>query len=575
MLVFNTIYNLKHRNIEDLEKYIDFSKELSSEMGFPETFSNRVIPLLKEFEAQGGVVEEDFFKYIKNLLTTAIISRKNYFKSKNVPYSIDSDFLDSLFKKIRQVISFRQRVGTNTPGSNTDTDTGIVSVEEQSRMVNRIRNWMKETLLKVKTISDSVSRVFRNNGEYIKADMLDNIIDYSIKSIDRNIVANPDAIKMTGLLLDNGIITYVDKGPRLSKNRGISRRVIDFKSYDFRPLVSIRGVFHNVEKLGEKKLELKDQIDQDIKNGMNIRDIALKYNVAEHFVNDVVKQTKSEIAHAYFLPNDDQIEQIIERQKQLRLKTLELAKNNPQWWRKNIKDDNWNTDAHNVAAAKKIYIELGKIDITGRGRGTKAFSSHIVYEPKDIVPVLDGLYVDGRLDLMALKDKESYIIQEFNPGNKKLFEELRHKIKQRHNYNVRYSIGETFNQWANALIDVAQKVGDPVAVEVFLYLINLNPRWRNPSKKFYANYTHMIYDAMGKPVPEDVQKKIDQYKKAMQGMIRIVMRAIYRVDTLQKQSKVLNKFANFGNNDKEIDDIIYEAKSLLNLLYDQNSLPTL
>lgn len=397
-----------------------------------------------------------------------------------------------------------------------------------------IIQWYTNVLQQVKRISDKVSAHYRQQKEYVKADVLDTMISVSLGQLNKLSQSG----NLTKSLKAAGIISVGPDG-NFAINQGAEP--------NFNSLIDLNEVYSKLQEVGQKKIDLKDQIDQALKSGASAEDIAKQLKVTPQFVVDTAAQDHQTIKNQYFSPSEADVKASMQEQHDLRIKTLELAQQHPEWFARG--DD--------VLAAKRIYQELN----LGL-RGEKIHKTHTVYEPNQIAQVIEGLYVNGKANPTAFVQRQQQIAAEYNPNNPTAVKELQQKIVKRHRYNVQYSIGENFGSWADTLVEISKEIASEglggssyFPVEVFVNLVNVNNKWRNAAKPTYTGATPKYWEAIGKPIPQDVQDNISRnpaspgrgrktLSEAIHEMIYAeTMGTIRKMAALSEKYKKVNKFA--------------------------------
>jgi hypothetical protein len=476
--------------------------------------------------------------------------------------------------------------GTETKGiKGVASDFSGLTGDEKVSMANNFKTFIGNILHKVSGIGEKVIDYYVSKREYVKADMLRNILSSSLSGVEKLI--NENTLEQTKKAINSGVISFRNDG-RIFPVEGA-----DLYSY-FGSLVKPTRLYYDFEKLGNQKIQAKDLLDQ----GMSPEQVSNQTGLSLQSVKETASQTRDKIKSSYFIPTKEDIKGTIDHQKLLRDQTLELVKQNPGLFREYFnlpQDRNFEANKNSILnnAAGVIYkklSELHKEDEIAEELDASADegTSKVVYTPKDIKNVIGGLYNPGPYNPQTSFNKEEYdkrkqsIRSEFNVNNNELIDSLLKKAVARHDFRVKRSIGHEFTNWGETLYDLAKNNYQsitPDVVKSFASLIGVDPRWfdkPDPKKPITMKLAPVLKSLMTTPANEIPDEMKNRFTKRQKMACNIILNTIYKINRLQKQASVLNKYAsNLFNKNKEIDDTIYEAKSLLSLLYDKNSLSTL
>ena len=406
-----------------------------------------------------------------------------------------------------------------------------------------LRNYFKDVFNEVRSIGNKVSNYYKTTNQPILADIIDNIIQSSVKQLED--IIQPENDKITDDLARAGVVAdYHSKTGRLN--------ITSDKGANFASLVRPRLLVTQIDKIGREKLINKKKIDRMSAAGENSWAISQQLNIPEEEVRNLVNQDMEEIESIYTVPDDSLISRALKEEGQLALKTLDFAEKNPGLKPKEI------------LKALGIMRFYYKHRIEGKEVARTRHPS-VIFESPQVKVLLDGLEKPGVADQKRQEIQAKYI----NQSDPDFFEQYKKMLTTRHKKAVSQYIGDGFTQWGRSLAEVIPETSD-LARKIFLDLTGVHS-YIKKGERWGRTLTEDYYNILGKSMPTEVKERVDEYKatrKNRRGALTKYDRVFLAYNSYLDAEKMINNIKSIHKQLIKTSSSVYTEQLIKNAISD-------
>ena len=410
----------------------------------------------------------------------------------------------------------------------------VRDIKQESQIA---KNYFYSVFDGMKNIAEKIKEYYRDNKDYVGEDMVSSMVEAAFSNLENTFKKN-----------DTELSNILKKLP-----------FDNLKSFEY--FVKPRDVHRILTKKGEKRLQIKNDAEKMLKQGITIQDAARELKVDPEYLRNTVESPEDSIKSKYIGPTEDEVNVAMKEEGKKWLNMINYIAEHPEL------DPNPTMDAsidykspEVVAKIKEIKNKFGIKKVPG---------SLVNIESKAMFSVLSGTSRAQIADAKRTQINNSYF-------NDSYLKDYYTKIVHRFERSAFEKLGTDFIHWADILVEMAAKEakeGNPLEGlhrKVFLNLMPIHSRFRSPSSKpsdaWAQKYVPMYFNILEENMPSQEQK-ISNTKEYM--IFAIAMRAMNKIDSLSGVMNGMIKLSYCTNRDEisdEIDRIVLESKTSINMV---------
>jgi len=399
------------------------------------------------------------------------------------------------------------------------------------------KNYFYSVFDGMKNIAEKIKIYYRDNKDYVGEDMISSMVEAAFSNLENTFTKN-----------DTELSKILKKLP-----------FDNLKSFEY--FVKPRDVHRILAKKGEKRLQVKNDAEKMLKQGMIMQDVARELKVDLEYLKNTIESPEDSIKSKYTGPTEEEVNSAMKEEGKKWLGMINYIAEHPEFDPNPTLDASIDYKSTEVAAkTKAIKNKFGIKKVPG---------SLINIESKAMFSVLSGTSHAQVANTKRTQINNSY----FNDSYLKAYYT---KVVHRFERSSFEKLGTDFIHWADILVEMSAKEakeGNPLEGlhrKVFLNLIPIHSRFKRPSSKqsdaWAQKYVPMYFDILEENIPSK-SPKIANTKEYM--IFAIAMRAMNKIDSLAGVMNGMIKLSyctSRGKISDEIDRIVLETKVSIDMV---------